>query len=77
VLQEAVDDSGAGPDFAANDSNGVSGCGDSILAPVWHIPESAMEKLINNDGAVQIGSADGVSWGQLNGCVHARNRAVM
>ena len=30
--------------------------------PFWHIPESAMDKLINNGGTVQIASAEGVSW---------------
>lgn len=62
------------PIFAANNSNGVPGCGDSILAPFWHIPEPAMEKLINNDGAVQIGSADGVSWSieRLRACSQSR-----
>ena len=62
TIKEAVADSCARPDFAANDSNGVPGCSDSILAPLFGIPESAMDKLINIGGAVQIASADGVSW---------------
>ncbi len=63
TIKEAVADSGARPDFAVNDSNGVPGWSDSILAPLfWHIPESAMDKLINNGGTGQIASAEGVSW---------------
>jgi len=34
TIKEAVADSGARPDFAANDSNGVPGWSDSILAPL-------------------------------------------
>ncbi len=34
TIKEAVADSGTRPDFAANDSNGVPGWSDSILAPL-------------------------------------------
>ena len=62
TIKEAVADSGARPDFARMTRTAFPAGAIQSWRPFWHIPESAMDKLINNGGTVQIASAEGVSW---------------